>query len=38
MRYEIELSYRGFQARSTIIEADGAFEARELARAWTMGK
>jgi hypothetical protein len=34
MRYEIELSYRCFQARSTIIEADGNSEARELARAW----
>jgi hypothetical protein len=32
LQYEIELNYRGFQARSIIIEADSNFEAREKAK------
>jgi hypothetical protein len=34
MRYEVELNYRGFQARSIGIEADDNLEAREKTRLW----
>jgi hypothetical protein len=34
MRYEIEVHYRGYLPRWTVIEADSDFEAREVARAW----
>ena len=34
MRYEIEVHYRGYLPRRTVIEADSNFEAREVARAW----
>jgi len=34
VQYEIELNYRGFQARSIIIEADSNFEAREKTKVW----
>ena len=34
LQYEIELNYRGFQARSIIIEADNNFEAREKTKVW----
>ena len=34
MQYEIDLNYRGFQARSIIVEADSIFAAREKAKVW----
>jgi hypothetical protein len=32
MRYEIEVHYRGYLPRWTVIEADSDFEAREIAK------
>ena len=34
VRYEIEVNYRGFQARSIIVVANSNFEARAKAKVW----